>query len=264
LAKFALKIPLTGRLREALSKTLHDCDMKTGIMKLGHLSMDLLFGGLRWGILIGPVLVAVAAPALAADAYIVTETTEYEDISDAEPTLSSKATAQFGPFHVVANDRVELIGAVDQASPAQFRALLSRHPGVKRIDMIDCPGSEDDDANLAVARMIRAAGIATHVPSGGSIRSGGVELFLAGQQRTIDKGAEIGVHSWQDSDGLEASDFAADDPVHKPYLDFYVDMGMKPEAARAFYDFTNHAASYNDLHVMSEAELQRFGLLQGS
>lgn len=258
------KVALTEWLRETLNKSLHDCDMKAGIAKLSHLSMDLLFGGLRWGILIGPLLMSVATPAMAADAHIVTEVIEYEDISDAEPVLSSKATARFGPFHVVANDRAELLGAVDAATPTQFRALLARHPEVKRIDMIDCPGSEDDDANLAVARMIRSAGIATHVPAGGSIRSGGVELFLAGATRTADKGAEIGVHSWQDSDGLEADDFAADDPVHHPYLRFYVDMGMKPEAAREFYDFTNRAAPHDDLHVMSEAEVRRFGLLSES
>jgi hypothetical protein len=255
---------LTLGLRETLIKVLDDCDMMTAISKLGSLSMDLLCGSARWGILLGPLLVSVAMPAMAAEAYIVTETIDYDEVSDAEPALSSKAIRSFGPFHVVSDQKIELLGAVDETTPAQFRALLSRFPGVNRIDMIECPGSEDDDANLAVARMIRAAGIATHVPAGGSIRSGGVELFLAGQVRTAAKGAEIGVHSWQDSDGLEADDFAADDPVHRPYLSFYVDMGMKPDAARAFYDFTNRAAPYSDLHVMSEAELQRFGIVSGS
>jgi hypothetical protein len=258
------KVLLTDRLREALIKLLDICDMMTAISKLGSLSMDLLLGSARWGILLGPLLISVATPAMAAEAYNVTETTEYEDISDAEPALSSKAIQRFGPFHVVSDQKVELLGAVDEATPGQFRALLSRFPGVNRIDMIECPGSEDDDANLVVARMIRAAGIATHVPAGGSIRSGGVELFLAGQVRTVDKGAEIGVHSWQDSDGLEADDFAADDPVHQPYLSFYVDMGMKPEAARSFYDFTNRAAPHSDLHVMSEAELARFEIISGT
>jgi hypothetical protein len=254
-------------LREALSKSLHDCDMMTGITKLGALSMDLLLGGARWGILLGPVLFSLATtatPATAAEAYIVTETTALDDISDAEPPFSTASLQKFGPFQVVGGNRVELLGAVDHTTPAQFRALLSRFPGVNRIDMIDCPGSEDDDANLVVARMIRAAGIATHVPAQGSIRSGGVELFLAGKTRTADKGAEIGVHSWQDSDGLEANDFAADDPVHQPYLRFYIDMGMKPDAAQEFYDFTNHAAPHDDLHVMSDAELRRFGLLSGN
>jgi hypothetical protein len=99
------------------------------------------------------------------------------------------------------------------------------------------------------------------VPATGSIRSGGVELFLAGVRRRADKGAEIGVHSWSDSDGLQATDYPAGDPVHRPYLSFYADMGMKPDMARAFYDFTNKAAPFDGLHVMTAAEIAAYGLV---
>ena len=66
------------------------------------------------------------------------------------------------------------------------------------LEMIEAPGTEDDRANLRLGRLIRARGIATHVPAGGSVRSGGVELFLAGTRRIADPGAEFAVHAWAD------------------------------------------------------------------
>lgn len=174
--------------------------------------------------------------------------------------LSAKPIASFGPFHLVDAQTVEMIGAVDAATPAAFQALLKRYPGVKTLRLIECPGTEDDAANFRLAEMVRRAGLATHVPAHGSIRSGGVELFLAGVSRRADSGAELGVHSWQDSDGLEARDVPADDPVHRRYLDFYERMGMTPDAAKAFYAFTNKAPA-GSIYYMTEADMLRFGLI---
>ncbi len=236
--------------------------MKATIIRSARLSMDLLFGGLRWSMLVAPVAFSFLQPARAAERYDFSEDEielVYEDGSNFEPSLRP-AIAQFGPFRVVADDRVELAGGVTSATPAQFEALLSRYPGIRQIDMIECPGTEDDDANLRIARRIRASGIAMHVPANGSIRSGGVELFLAGTRRSVDAGGEVGVHSWQDQDGLEPADFAPDDPVHRPYLSYYRDMGLSAETAQAFYDFSN-ARPFDDIHYMSRDELDHFGLL---
>ena len=90
--------------------------------------------------------------------------------------------------------------------------------------------------------MIRAAGIATHVPAYGSVRSGGVELFLAGAARTVDDGAQFAVHSWLDSLGRQPGDFAEDAPEHRLYIDYYREMGMADRQARAFYAMTNSVA----------------------
>ena len=78
--------------------------------------------------------------------------------------------------------------------------------------------------------MIHRAGIATDVPPGGSVRSGAVELFLAGAQRRAAPSAEFAVHSWRDADGLEARDFPASDPVNRAYLDYYREMGLSDGA----------------------------------
>lgn len=240
---------------------LHNVDMSNGIRTLSFMSMDLL----RWAMIAAPVLMSFAVPAHAEG-----ETLGYADAVALEAPASRAPSTRlldvqsFGPFRVVASDRIELIDAINSDTPTAFTNLLRAFPGITQIDMIECPGSEDDDANLALARMVRRAGIATHVPATGSIRSGGVELFMAGVRRTVSPGAEIGVHSWQDSDGFEATDFAAADPVHTPYIRFYRDMGLSDAEARAFYDFTNRAAAFDDVHYMTSAEVARFGLLTAS
>jgi hypothetical protein len=186
------------------------------------------------------------------------EASAYAAIDDSvfdTPTLGEKR--QFGPFRIITATQAQLNGATDEATPDQFRQMIKQYPGIKRISMIDCPGTENDDANLEVARMIRKAGINTHVPADGSVRSGGVELFLAGLKRTYDKGAQFGVHSWIDEDGMQASDVPANDPINAAYINYYQEVGLPLQTARAFYAFTNQTA-FNDIHYMSEQELARF------
>jgi hypothetical protein len=165
--------------------------------------------------------------------------------------------ASFGPFHMVSPTRAELIGSIESETPAQFRALMRAYPGLKQIDMVECPGTGDDEANFALARMVRRAGIATYVPDGGSVRSGGVELFLAGAKRSAAPTAEFAVHSWMDEDGLEPDDFAADDPVNADYIAFYREMGMSEGNARAFYAMTN-SAPHDDALYLRTADIARY------
>lgn len=145
----------------------------------------------------------------------------------------------YGPFRVLDDGRAALVDVTDARSPALFAAMLRDHPGIATIEMVECPGTEDDLANLRLGRMIREHGIATHVPAGGSVRSGGVELFLAGARRIADPGAEFAVHSWMDDTGLEPADYAASAPENRRYIDYYRQMGMSPIEAEAFYAMTN-------------------------
>jgi hypothetical protein len=147
--------------------------------------------------------------------------------------------AQYGPFVVTSATRAAMVGSTDSASPSHFDAMIRDFPELAVLDLVEAPGTSNDIANLAVARRIRANGIATHVPNGGSVRSGAVELFLAGATRTMEEGAMFAVHSWLDNHGNEADDFPADHAAHRLYLDFYVEMGMSEERARGFYDMTN-------------------------
>ncbi|MEL7199548.1 MAG: alpha/beta hydrolase [Pseudomonadota bacterium] len=149
------------------------------------------------------------------------------------------ALAQYGPFRVLDENRAAVIGSTDAAAPLHFEAMLRDFPKLQRLEMIEAPGTSHDLANLEVGRLIREAGIATHVPAGGSVRSGAVELFLAGATRTMDDGAEFAVHSWRDAYGREPQDFAEDAPENRLYLDYYVEMGMSENRARDFYAMTN-------------------------
>ncbi len=167
------------------------------------------------------------------------------------------AEARFGPFAVVDGTTARMSGDVDDATPRQFAAMLAAFPGVKRLEMIDCPGSLDEEANLILARAIRRAGLETVVPSGGSVRSGAVELWLAGSTRRAAPDAEFGVHSWADEYGREAKDYPASDPVHAEYIGLYREMGMDDAHARAFYALTN-ATPFDQVRYLTRDDMARF------
>ena len=145
-------------------------------------------------------------------------------------------------------------GVIDGSTPDEVSALLVDYPDVDTIVMLDVPGSDNDAANLEASRLIRDAGIATHVPADGQIASGGVDFFLAGETRTYDSGATFSVHSWAAGDGLTGADLLRDDPEHDLYLDYYEAMGIDED----FYWFTLEAAPADSFHDMTEAELETF------
>ena len=200
---------------------------------------------MRWRLpFLAKILLAVAAPAAAQSVTVteewVTETvTASRYVSPLQQHTEEAAIAAFGPFRVVDAHTVALVDVTDGASPAQFAALLAQFPQVDTLDFVEAPGTDDDRANLQLGRMIRARGMATRVADGGSIRSGAVELFLAGVSREIAPGSEFAVHGWLDDWGRGAEDYPADAPEHRRYLDYYAEMGMDAGEARAFYAMTN-------------------------
>jgi hypothetical protein len=148
-----------------------------------------------------------------------------------------------------------MTGVIDSSTPAEVSDLIDDHPEVTTIVMVDVPGSDDDVANLEASRLIRAAGLATHVPADGQIASGGVDFFLAGATRTYEPGATFSVHSWAAGDGITGADLPQDDPEHDLYLDYYAEMDVSED----FYWFTLEAAPADSFHDMTESELERFG-----
>ena len=163
-----------------------------------------------------------------------------------------RGIASFGPFRVLDGKRAALVASTDAASPDAFAAMMAAFPGLEVIEFADAPGTSHDLANLRLGRAIRAAGLATHVPAGGSARSGAVELFLAGKHRTLDPQALFAVHSWRDERGREPADFAPDAPENRLYLDYYAEMGMTADEARAFYAMTNSVPHSGALWLQGE------------
>ncbi|ANU06350.1 hypothetical protein [Paraurantiacibacter namhicola] len=178
-------------------------------------------------------------------------------VSPLVATTESEAIAAYGPFRVLDDGRAALVDITDSHTPTHFEAMLAAHPGIASLQLVEVPGTYDDRANLALGRMIRARGIATHVPEGGSVRSGGVELYLAGASRSAHPEAQFAVHAWMDQDGLEANDYAADSPEHRRYLDYYAEMGMEPGEARDFYWMTN-SVGFGDALWLTGADMAQW------
>lgn len=151
----------------------------------------------------------------------------------------------YGPFLVLDERTVALIGSTDLRSPAAFRAVMRDYPNLATLVFLRSPGTRDDASNLALGRMIRAAGLDAYVPPGASVRSGAVELLIAARHRQIADGAQFVVHAWRYYDGREASDFAASSPLHRQYIAYYRDMGMSAAQAKAFYAMTNSAPNHS-------------------
>jgi hypothetical protein len=164
---------------------------------------------------------------------------------------------RFGPFIVVNDKNVVISGETNSRTPADFKAMLEEYPGIRTIEMANCAGTADDAANLELGRLIRARGLTTEVPSGGSVRSGGIELFLAGTTRRAAPDAEFGVHAWKDDDGKRPGDFAADAGPNKIYLDYYREMGLTPENANALYALTNSVPN-EEMLWLHTPDLSRF------
>lgn len=217
-------------------------------------------------------IAALALVGLIAASPLSAQTIEYETVevnadhfvNGGERNLPSigvnsppSAGAAYGPFRLIDEHRAGLYDVTDEASPAQFAALLRDHPGVAVLEMIECPGTEDDLANMRLGRLIRARGIATHVPRGGSVRSGAVELFLAGARRLADPGAEFAVHSWLDEDGHQPADYGPEAPENRRYLDYYRQMGLTEAEARAFYAMTN-SVPFEQARWFDAAEMARW------
>ncbi len=164
---------------------------------------------------------------------------------------------RFGPFAVVDANHAALVGETDSQSPGLFKAMLQAFPGIHVLEMVDCSGTADDGANLKLGRLIREHGLTTEVPSGGSVRSGGVELFLAGVTRRAAPDAEFGVHAWRDETGHQPGDYAADAPVNKTYLDYYREMGLSPDDATGLYALTNSVPNEQMLWLHT-SDIKRF------
>jgi len=202
----------------------------------------------------------IAAPAAAQrvtviEEWVEVETTASRYVSPLQQRTEDAAIASYGPFRVVDERTVALVGVTDSASPRLFESALAAFPEIDTLEFVEAPGTHDDRANLALGRLIRERGIATRAGEGGSVRSGAVELFLAGTTREIAPGSEFAVHGWLDDWGYGAEDYPAGAPEHRRYLDYYVEMGMDEAQARAFYAMTN-SVPFEDALWLTGSEMR--------
>lgn len=155
-------------------------------------------------------------------------------------------------------------GGTDARSVGVVRDLVREHPEVTTLVLKKMPGTENATMNLRIARRIRSEGLNTHLDSNSFISSGAVDLFLAGNERTMECGALIGVHTvyFLAKGGLVRGE--AFYPAKTGYDNhardakrFLTDMGIDP----AFYDFTKAAAKPEELYYLTPEDINRFNLL---
>lgn len=69
-------------------------------------------------------------------------------------------------------------GVISADTVRQVKKLIKDYPDVKIIQMVSVDGSVDDEANLIASRLVREAGLNTHVAKDGKIASGGTDFFV--------------------------------------------------------------------------------------
>lgn len=166
-------------------------------------------------------------------------------------------TVSTAPFSIVNETTIRLNGDIDSNTEEAFDEILRQNPNTQLLVFGDAPGSADDEENLRVGRKLKQRGLNTHVEDGGSIASGAVDLFLAGTQRSLGANARVGVHSWSDGTN-DATDFPRNSAEHQFYIQYYKDIGFSDQWAEDFYFFTINAASADDIHWMTAAELETY------
>ncbi|RJG48423.1 alpha/beta hydrolase [Motilimonas pumila] len=195
-------------------------------------------------------------------------------ISQCDPALleANDMTAQdTAVFSVLEGETVAQIeGVICDGSLEAGQTLFSQHSQLQRLQFLDVSGSIDDETNLKLAKLVHTQKIHTHVSNlrnkkdaqgqvlRGGVASGGTDLFLAGQSRSADKDAFIGVHSWSDGE-REGKELPRDHEAHQPYIQYYQKIGLSK--ASEFYFFTLHQASTQEMHYLTPAELKQFSLL---
>ena len=171
------------------------------------------------------------------------------------------ATRVYGIFKVLDdNTTIEMDGTINSSSLTNFTALTTAFSNVNKINLKNCDGSSDDEVNLLLSAAIHQKGINIHLMDNGSIASGGVDLFLAGIQRTRGSDTKIGVHSWA-SGTTTATDFPVGHAMHLPYITYYVSVGFTQQQAEAFYYFTINAAPASGIHWMTEPEITQYNMI---
>jgi len=138
----------------------------------------------------------------------------------------------------------------------QFVSIHKANPNITTLVEHTVGGSLDDDTMIKLAYYVREQGLNTELVSDSEIYSGGVDLFLAGVQRTMERGAVVGVHSWSDG-SKNAAEYPKDAPEHEQNRKYIEDMLGDDE----FYWFTIYAAPADGIYKMTDAEMTQFGLL---
>lgn len=157
----------------------------------------------------------------------------------------------------VSGNKAYLSGILGRDLTSQLKNMIRKHPNVTDLVLVDVPGTDDEEAVIESARLIRSLGLNTHIARTGYVLSGGVDLFLGGVKRTIGAGAAVGVHTWIDESGKLPKNNDVSDSINATYINFYLSMGV-PER---FYWFSLKAAPADRVYFLSPEEMYDYKLI---
>ena len=153
----------------------------------------------------------------------------------------------------VRGDLLFVKGVVNSGSDGKMIDLLNGSRNVRTVVLTSLPGSANDEVNVALGRKLHRAGITTYLPARGWVASGGTDMLLSGVRRIVERGAEVGVHSWA-AGSTNGNDLPRDHEDHKLFLDYYRDIKISAD----FYWFTLQAAPPEGMHWMTEDEMTQY------
>lgn len=161
-------------------------------------------------------------------------------------------------FYLDVQDNVAFAyGRTDAASYNDILAQLEQNPQIDTIILRHVAGTYHLGVNNRIAQLIRSRGIKTRLEKRSFVASGGVDLFLAGVERTMECGARLAVHSWRDERTGVTPDQLSSDPLERLMIDFHHSLGIGPD----YYPFTRNAAPHDKLYYLSQDDVRRFGLI---
>jgi len=178
------------------------------------------------------------------------------------PTVQIPALSDFDAQFTVIGTEITIEGRIKTNSSTLFNSVLAANAGVTTVILENVPGTLDTDASFAIGRAIRSNGLASVVPAGGFIASGGTDMFLAGVTRTISGPNTTKLRTYRRAflgSRLYARqrDLPTSSPLHQPFLTYYSDIGI-PDS---FYWFAIKAAAPDSFHVMTTAEISQHGVV---
>lgn len=168
---------------------------------------------------------------------------------------------QYGVFKIINDSIIEMNGTIGNSTLDDFEEMIEDYPNLNTINIKEVPGSEDDETNLKVSKKVYDRNMSLHILENGYVASGGTDFFLAGNSRSIGNNTMIGVHSWSDGTN-EATSFPLGHENHQPYIDYYISIGFSQNEAEDFYYFTINAAPADDIHWMTDTEIEEFKILK--
>ena len=157
----------------------------------------------------------------------------------------------------VKGNEIHINGELGTRTYHQLKTTIANHPNAETVVLGQINGSLNDAVNMHTGRILHEAGLTTKVLKDSQIASGGVDLFCAGKDRIVEKGAKIGIHSWCCVNDLTAVELPKEHPAHK-YQIAYFTMCMGEEIGPDFYFHTLTSAPFDGIHWMSDEDIKKW------